>query len=75
MSVNLLPPRKPPTRDRREERPHMDADRVALAVQKKMGRPVTWAEYVKIVNATETANGTNNFLSGEQVSVPVWMPK
>ncbi|GAB5436655.1 hypothetical protein [Falsiruegeria mediterranea] len=37
------------------ERPEIDRDAAALAVQAELGRPLTWSEYCKVWNACTRA--------------------
>ncbi|RBW56805.1 hypothetical protein DS909_08865 [Phaeobacter gallaeciensis] len=50
-------------------RPQIDRDAAALAVQNELGRPLTWLEYVKVWNAATSAMGREDYLSREQVPV------
>ena len=54
---------------REPERPTYDRDAAALAVQKELGRPLSWYEYVGIWNTLTEAMGADDYLTGEQVPV------
>ncbi len=47
---------------RKPRKPKIDRDRAALAVQRELGRPLSWSEYVKIWNELTKAMGKRDYL-------------
>ncbi|WP_299356081.1 hypothetical protein [uncultured Shimia sp.] len=44
------------------DRPQVDRDAVALALQRELGRPLAWSEYVRIWNVTTDKMGRSDFI-------------
>ncbi len=53
---------KQPRKRRQPKRPQIDRDALALAVQKELGRPLSWAEYVAIWNKATAEMDRKDFL-------------
>lgn len=45
-----------------DRRPEIDRDAVALALQKRLGRPLTWSEYVRVWNRLTKYMWADDFL-------------
>ncbi|UWR04749.1 hypothetical protein K3740_08750 [Ruegeria conchae] len=50
------------TNSRKPKKPKIDRDAAALAVQRELGRPLSWSEYAAIWNTLTEAAGRKDFL-------------
>ncbi|NOD87422.1 MULTISPECIES: hypothetical protein [unclassified Ruegeria] len=54
-----------PRKKRQPRKPQIDRDAAARAVQRQLGRPLTWLEYCRVWNEATKAMGRKDFLTGE----------
>ncbi|NOG08379.1 hypothetical protein [Ruegeria sp. HKCCD4315] len=54
-----------PRKRKPRKEPKIDRDAAALAVQKELGRPLTWEEYCHVWNAIADEEGTKDHLNAK----------